>query len=426
MGISLPIIIMKVADIMSRQVDFVRPTTSVKEVSRIIFSLGINGVPVCEGRKVVGFITERDILAKFFPSIEEYIQDALSATDFEGMEEKVSEILSMPVTKIMARNLTTVSASTPVLRAQSLMSSHKLSRLPVVDSEGNLIGILSRGDIFRALVEQKLILHEEEGFYDWLARYYDTIVDWEKRLESEIPELSRLFKKEEVRKVLDIASGTGEHTLALAKEGFEVFGLEKSSVMTAQAIGKKTKLAEKVQDNAQFINGTYKNIVGKSPRDFDSAIFMGNVLPYIQYSDEDILKEVLSVLNPKKAVVVIQLANFEKALSNGGVREFIQRKSSSPYSQEYVFFGLYMEEKGKENILSSTRMIFDVVKDTWRFRSINSTPVLKIGKTDIEKMFKKEGFTDITFFGSKFYEPILQKPFDIVTHDWLNVVAKRG
>ena len=62
---------MKVSDVMSKQVDFVSTNTSVKDVCRLIFGRGINGVPVCKGKKVVGFVTERDILSKFYTSIQD-------------------------------------------------------------------------------------------------------------------------------------------------------------------------------------------------------------------------------------------------------------------------------------------------------------------------------------------------------------------
>ncbi|PJA00602.1 MAG: hypothetical protein COX78_00325, partial [Candidatus Levybacteria bacterium CG_4_10_14_0_2_um_filter_35_8] len=65
---------MKVQDVMSSRVDLVFTDTPVREVSRLIFGKGVNGVPVCNGKKIVGFITERDILAKFYPSMQEYIE----------------------------------------------------------------------------------------------------------------------------------------------------------------------------------------------------------------------------------------------------------------------------------------------------------------------------------------------------------------
>src|SRR3989344_6967357 len=202
---------MKVADVMSKYVDFVLENTKVEKLSLLIFGRGINGVPVCRNNKVVGFVTERDILSKFYPSIQDYVEDPFRASDFEGMEEKVKEIFEMNADKIMSKNPVTITPETPLLRAQSLMFIEKVGRLPVVDEKGNLVGIISKGDIFKAVVGEKLPFEQDEKYHDWLSRRYDTMVDWKTRLEKEIPDLVGLFKKENVRNVLDVGCGTGMH-----------------------------------------------------------------------------------------------------------------------------------------------------------------------------------------------------------------------
>ena len=129
---------MVVSDVMSTAVDYVTTNTSVRDIARLIFGKGINGVPVLDKTKLVGFITERDILAKFYPSVEEYIEDRVNTSDFISMEKKVSNILSLSAGKIMSRNPVTVTADTPILKAQSLMFINKIGRLPVVDSKNHL------------------------------------------------------------------------------------------------------------------------------------------------------------------------------------------------------------------------------------------------------------------------------------------------
>lgn len=147
---------MKVLDAMSKRVDSVNVSAKVKDVSRLIFVHKINGVPVIKGKKVVGFITERDILAKFFPSLHEYIQDPVNTSNFERMEKKIAEIFDLTAGKIMSGHPVTVHKDEPILKAQSLMLAHKIGRLPVVDNRGHLIGIISKGDIFKALVGNRL------------------------------------------------------------------------------------------------------------------------------------------------------------------------------------------------------------------------------------------------------------------------------
>jgi len=194
---------MKVSDIMQREVDYVSPSQTVLEAARLIFGHGHNGLPVCEGKekKIVGFITDQDILSKFFPSMQEYVEDYGNIRDFEKMEEKVKEILGWKVSKIMSKNIILIREDEPVLKAQSIMQVKDVGRLPVVDKKRHLIGIVSKGDIFRVLVGKRLSLHKEGGFYDWFSEYYENMFDWEKRLSAEIPSLVNLFRKEGVKKV---------------------------------------------------------------------------------------------------------------------------------------------------------------------------------------------------------------------------------
>ena len=147
---------MKVINAMSRKVDSVTPTTKVKEVSKLIFIRHINGVPVIKKKKVVGFITERDILSQFFPSMREYMEDPVNEANFEKMEKKISKIFELTAEKIMTKRLVTISPQAPLLEAQSLMFMHKIGRLPVVDEKKNLVGIIAKGDIFKYLVGQRL------------------------------------------------------------------------------------------------------------------------------------------------------------------------------------------------------------------------------------------------------------------------------
>lgn len=147
---------MKVLNAMSKKVDFVTPKTKVKEVSKLIFVHHINGVPVLKGKKVIGFITERDILHQFFPSITEYMEDPVNESNFEKMEKNIARIFDMTADKIMSKHPVTIYTDSPLLEAQSLMFMHKIGRLPVVDDKKNIVGIIAKGDIFRYLVGRKL------------------------------------------------------------------------------------------------------------------------------------------------------------------------------------------------------------------------------------------------------------------------------
>ena len=417
---------MKVSGAMSKHVDYVSVNTTVRDVCRLIFGRSINGVPVCKGKKVVGFVTERDILSKFYPSMQEYMEDPVHSKDFEGMEKKISEIFDLTADKIMSKNPKVVTSDMPLLKAQSLMFVEKVGRLPVVDKKGILIGIISKGDIFKNVVGQSLPLQEEEGFYDWLAKRYDSLIDWPKRLSQEIPDLESLFKKEKVKKILDVASSTGEHSIGLVKKGFEVFGIESSSLMDNIAQAKKHRLSKETQADLHLLKGDYSETLKKLKETFDGAIFLGNTLSHIFYTDKNFLKNAADALREKGALIVFQIINFQKTFDvRQGLRDFTIRPTGpNSYYKANAFLGFYTEEK--KDFVTYTRAIFSLTGDgVWSFTAINSTPIIDLRREEIKKELKKLGFKDITFYGSSFNGPLFQEKFNPTESDWLNVVARR-
>jgi CBS domain-containing protein len=147
----------KVRDIFQKNVDFITPNATLLDAAKVIFGHNHKGVPVIKlpNKKLVGFITEQDILSQLFPNIKDLIEDYAHARDFEAMEGKVKMILVKKVKEVMSKKITAIHMDEPILEAESLMKLKDISRLPVIDNKGNLIGIISKGDIFRALVNIK-------------------------------------------------------------------------------------------------------------------------------------------------------------------------------------------------------------------------------------------------------------------------------
>ena len=115
----------QVADLMSFPVMTVTPGTPMEEVAAILRKTGCTGVPVVEGKKVVGIISRRD-----FKKVKKASQ------------------LEAPGKAFMARNIFDIEAKNSVLKAARLMIKHDIGRLPVVEN-GELIGIVTRSDTMR-------------------------------------------------------------------------------------------------------------------------------------------------------------------------------------------------------------------------------------------------------------------------------------
>jgi CBS domain-containing protein len=148
----------KVKDIFQENVDFTTPEATLLDAARVIFGHNHKGVPVVKlpSKKLVGFITEQDILSQLFPNIKDLIEDYAHSRNFEAMEEKVKTILTKKVKEVMSKEIRAIHVDAPILKAESIMKLRDISRLPVIDAKGNLIGIISKGDIFRALVNVKI------------------------------------------------------------------------------------------------------------------------------------------------------------------------------------------------------------------------------------------------------------------------------
>lgn len=420
---------MKVADVMSKHVDFVSENTKVEKLSLLIFGRGINGVPVCRNKKVVGFVTERDILSRFYPSIQEYVEDPFRSSDFEGMEIKVKEIFEMKADQIMSKNPSTVTPETPLLRAQSLMFIEKVGRLPVVDEKGNLVGIIAKGDIFRALVGDKLLFTEDEEYNDWLSKTYYATVYTENRMQHELPDLLKLFKENGVESVIDIGCGTGEHSIELAKRGFVAVGIDRSKEMHALCQRKIKALSKEAREKVKFYCGDYIKELSHIKEKFDAAIFMGNTLPHNPHKYQDVIKKSAQSLS-EKGIMVFQITNFEKVLkTKKRFLSFNFARSKDEPKKEYAFLEFYDEPNLREDTILKTFAILTSDGKRWKSAGVRNTLMAYMVKENIKKTLEKNGFTKISFYGGSFdgrnWDYLFRKPFDPLHSDWLNIIAQR-
>lgn len=148
---------MKVRNVFKKKVGYITPDATLLEASRFIFGHDHKGLPVVtKSKKLIGFITEQDITSQLFPSVQDLVEDYVHERDFEVMEKKVKDVLIKKVKDVMNRNVIYIHVDDPLLKAESVMKLKDISRLPVIDSKGTLIGIISKGDIFRALVSPKI------------------------------------------------------------------------------------------------------------------------------------------------------------------------------------------------------------------------------------------------------------------------------
>jgi CBS domain-containing protein len=139
---------MRVAEVMTTQVLTVRPETTLKEVAGLLGSRGISGAPVVdEAGHVVGVVSEADILAKERRPRRASRLDRLFArgtVDRKAAARTAGEAMTAPAV--------TIGADRRVDAAAAMMLDRSVNRLPVIDREGLLVGIVTRADLVRAFV----------------------------------------------------------------------------------------------------------------------------------------------------------------------------------------------------------------------------------------------------------------------------------
>lgn len=424
---------MKVADVMQKHLLSVSEDTPVREVSRMIFSLGIAGVPVVKEGKLVGIVTEHDILSKLYPTIQELDEDYIHARDFESMEKNLKGILYEPVKKIMNKAVASLVPSASLLEAQSLMLRKKIGRVPITDEKGTLLGIISQGDIFRYLLRQEMPIIQKERYADFIARYYDDMVKWEPRFAHELPTLLSLFKKYHVASVLDVGVWTGEYTIRLLNQGHfdKIIGLDHNAIMIKMSNNKKEQLPKAFQDKISFIQTNFTNLTqdvsGEGP--FDVILCMGNSLPYIPETPEVLCKSFKEVLS-NNGIVIFQLLNLKKIFqSKSRLLSFTITQSKEHPNHEQLSVEFF--DKKAQDMLSHHVIIFESDGGNWIYKGNTTIPIRYITKEDIEKALKKAGFTHITFSGNRgeyqgeYGDFSFNVPFNASESDFLNVLARR-
>lgn len=145
---------MQVKEIMSTNVKSVKADTPVKDLAMMMVMERISGAPVVDDdNNLIGIISEKDILQHMFPDINELMND--SRPDFEDLEDNYKSTLNTTVKDLMSTNVASVDASIPCLKAASMMWLQKFRRIPVAEN-GKLVGIISIGDVHRAIFKSSM------------------------------------------------------------------------------------------------------------------------------------------------------------------------------------------------------------------------------------------------------------------------------
>jgi CBS domain-containing protein len=145
-----------VADIMTRDPIVVRPETSLHEAIKLLAEKRISGLPVVDDAgKLIGTISETDLMWQETgvtpPAYFMFLDSVIFLKNPAQYERDLHKALGQTVGEVMSKDVITVPPEKPLRDAAQLMHDRKAQRLLVVDADGKVIGILTRGDIVRDL-----------------------------------------------------------------------------------------------------------------------------------------------------------------------------------------------------------------------------------------------------------------------------------
>jgi CBS domain-containing protein len=143
---------MKASDVMTRNVLTVGRETSVTNAIRVMLENNISGLPVLDNGKIVGILTEGDLLRRSETGTERHRPRWLEIVMGPGrMAGEYVRAHGRKVEEIMTTDLISVAGDTPLDEVVGLMERRRIKRVPVLD--GNiLIGVISRADLLSSLL----------------------------------------------------------------------------------------------------------------------------------------------------------------------------------------------------------------------------------------------------------------------------------
>jgi CBS domain-containing protein len=138
----------RVRDVMTTDVAAVEKTATYHEIARLMSERAVNAVPVLDGRqRVLGMVSEADMLRK---------QERRFGRAGTGLHRRTRRELAQATARtagqLMATPPITIHPDAPLGAAARQMNGHHIRRMPVVDSSGRLLGIVSRRDLLRVFL----------------------------------------------------------------------------------------------------------------------------------------------------------------------------------------------------------------------------------------------------------------------------------
>jgi CBS domain-containing protein len=208
---------MQARDVMTSPVITATPETPIREIAALLLERKISGLPIVDNGRVVGVLSESDLLRRVETGTERRRPKWLEALiDANVQAADFSQSRGFLARDVMSRDVVAVESTAPLGEVARILEQHRIKRVPVIDG-GQLVGIISRANLLRALMvyqpptaadvqsDQAILsaLKERLIHEPWLDPSHLNLV-----VTDGVVHLWGLVKSEEQRRALEVAANS--------------------------------------------------------------------------------------------------------------------------------------------------------------------------------------------------------------------------
>ncbi len=239
--------------------------------------------------------------------------------------------------------------------------------------------------------------------YNWLQDNYDRLINWQDRLQRELPGLMLVLPEPEAGPILDLGCGTGGHLKPLLERGYHAYGVDLSENIVKVAQKKLAKW------NPPIVVG---DMVDGTPADwkgFATQLCLGNTLSHLTPTRIGDFAEATFKRAKRGGMLIVENRNWDRLLE---VRE---RFLKPVMSEDHLFLRVLDFPKTPRQPVIMTVALWH--KDRWQSSSV---PLWPIRAKKLENIFRKAGWKPVRISGNLAgigFDPVLST-------DWVSVWRK--
>ncbi|MEQ8220954.1 MAG: class I SAM-dependent methyltransferase [Candidatus Eremiobacterota bacterium] len=228
-------------------------------------------------------------------------------------------------------------------------------------------------------------------FYENLENHYDRMTRFNERIKTEKSVLQKWVEKYKFQSVLDVACGTGLHSILLAQMGIKTTGVDISEAMLKQA----RLHGKEFEGEVTWILSSMEELKSNLREKYDAIFCLGNSIPHILDvpSLDKTFKNFYELLNAG-GLLVIQLLNYKKIYDGKNRIVGIHREKDTEYIRFYDFYPC---------------LTFNILIVTWNGNKseykLQSTELYPYRKEELDMFLQKEGFWQFEYYGDMTFSP---------------------